>query len=322
MKEIENYCRAKTFLKRLPGKREKVNLIRTAKPKQFFIKNRQLYYKESRLVIVDKDRQVDIIHDIHERSGDTSHSEAMSAHLGRTPTYEKIAARFFWYGIYNDVADYMQNCNRFQRQSSLPPNLKNEMYSVLVSPYVMKQVVLDFCSLPVVDGYHHLIVCIDYFIDKTALTLDTFLYELVCHHGCFEIQINDQGREFVNGVCTCLYELTGVDQRITSAYHPQSNGLVERQNSTIKNALVKVLDAHPEEWSHIIEGVFFCASPKSTFVNKILAIFLINNRDPVLPIDVKFSLVDRKVNETEVFDEETFEAILVSDTRIRGEICN
>ena len=65
---------------------------------------------------------------------------------------------------------------------------------------------------------------------------------------------------------------------------------------------------------------FFCASLKSTFVSKILAIFLINNRDPVLPIDVKFSLVDRKVNETEVFDEETFEAILVSDTRIRGEI--
>ena len=135
--------------------------------------------------------------------------------------------------------------------------MKNEMYSVLVSPYVMKQVVLDFCSLPVVDGYHHLIVCIDYFIDKIALTLATFLYELVCRHGCFEIQINDQGTEFVNGVCTCLHELTGVDQRITSAYHPQSNGLVDRQNSTIKNALVKVLDAHPEEWSHIIEGVFF-----------------------------------------------------------------
>ena len=30
----------------------------------------------------------------------------MSAYLGKTATYEKkIAARFFWYGIYNDVAD-------------------------------------------------------------------------------------------------------------------------------------------------------------------------------------------------------------------------
>ena len=35
----------------------------------------------------------------------------MSAHLGRTATYKKIAAGFFWYGIHNDVADYMQKCD-------------------------------------------------------------------------------------------------------------------------------------------------------------------------------------------------------------------
>ena len=57
-------------------------------------------------------------------------------------------------------------------------------------------------------------------------------------------------------VLVCMY-LTGVEQRINSAYHPQSNGLMERQNRMIKNALVKVLDAHPERWTHIIEGVLF-----------------------------------------------------------------
>ena len=55
----------------------------------------QLYYKESRTIIADKDRQVEIIHDIYEGSGDTSHSKAMSALLGRVAAYEKIAARFF-----------------------------------------------------------------------------------------------------------------------------------------------------------------------------------------------------------------------------------
>ena len=62
----------------------------------------------------------------------------MSAHLGRTPTYEKIAARFFSYRIYN-VTDYIQKCDRCQRQSSLTPSLKNEMDSVPVSPHVKKQ---------------------------------------------------------------------------------------------------------------------------------------------------------------------------------------
>ena len=35
--------------------------------KQFSIKNGQLYYKESRLVIASKDRHVGIIHDIQKR---------------------------------------------------------------------------------------------------------------------------------------------------------------------------------------------------------------------------------------------------------------
>ena len=135
LKKKKNYCRT-TFPKRLAGNGEKADFRRTAK--QFYVKNGQLYYKESRTVIADKDRQVDIIHEIHEGSGDTSHSKTMSAHLGRTPTYEKIAARFFSYRIYN-VADYIQKCDRCQRQSSLTPSLKNEMDSVPVSPHVKKQ---------------------------------------------------------------------------------------------------------------------------------------------------------------------------------------
>ena len=53
--------------------------------------------------------------------------------------------------------------------------------------------------------------------------------------------------EFVNEVADELHSMTGTQQRQTSAYHPQSNGLVERQNHTIKNALVKVLDQNPEQ---------------------------------------------------------------------------
>ena len=58
----------------MAGKGEKASFSRTAK--RLPIKNGQLYYKKSRCVIVDKDRQVDI-HDIREGSGDTSHSKAM-----------------------------------------------------------------------------------------------------------------------------------------------------------------------------------------------------------------------------------------------------
>ena len=122
----------------------------------------QLFYKKkSRRVISDKDRQQNILHNIHEGSDDSSHSKAMSAHLGRNPTYEKLSARFFWYGINADVSDYIQKYDGYQEQRSFPPNVTNELHSIPVSPNVMKQV--DLCSLPQVDGYCHLIVCITIF---------------------------------------------------------------------------------------------------------------------------------------------------------------
>ena len=80
--------------------------------------------------------------------------------------------------------------------------------------------------------------------------------------------------------------------------------------------MVKVLDANLEEWPYIIEGVLF-AHHESRHSSTLILIY---NRDTVLPIDIKFSLAEREVNETEVFDEETFEAILTFSTRIRREI--
>ena len=61
------------------------------------------------------------------------------------------------------------------------------------------------------------------------------------------IQVNDQGKEFINEVSESLHEMTGTEQQVTSAYHPRSNGLCERQNRTIKDSLVKVLEEKPEE---------------------------------------------------------------------------
>ena len=130
----------------------------------------------------------------------------------------------------------------------------------------MKQVGVAICNLLEVDGYRPVIVLIDYFSkwpevkptkDKSAPTIAQFLWEVMCWHGCFEIKINNQGWEFVNEVCKQLHELTRVDQRVTSAYHPQAKGLLEHQNRTIKNSLVKVLEDNPEMWPQIIEGILF-----------------------------------------------------------------
>ena len=94
-----------------------------------------------------------------------------------------------------------------------------------------------------------MIVLVDYFSrwteaeplsNKIAASVAFFLYKVICRHGCFNIQINDQGHEFVNSVSIVLHDMTGTQQCVTSAYHSQANGPVDRQNHTIKKAIIKV----------------------------------------------------------------------------------
>ena len=128
-----------------------------------------------------------------------------------------------------------------------------------------------------------------------------------------KIQINYQRRKFVNEVSKVLQNMIGTYHRITSAYHPQSNGLCGRQNRTIKDALVKVLDRNPRDWPNVIEGVLFAWRISKRTSKKCSTFFLVYNWQPTLPINVKYSLVDIEGNESEhPFDKETFDALLLT----------
>ena len=116
-----------------------------------------------------------------------------------------------------------------------------------------------------------------------------------------------------------LLERTGAEQRVTSAYHPQSNGLCERQNRTIKGSLVKILEENPKEWPNVIQGVPFAHRVSVHYSTKFSPFFLLYKHHPTLPIDIKYNLVKESYDNTvdDPYDYETFRAVLNSSSKIR-----
>ena len=102
---MENYLRHQKF----PG--DKANFRRACK--KFSVANGQLMYKGNRLVVTDKQRRIDIIHDVHQGLGNNVKAVAMSSHLGRN------SSRFYWYTIVNDVAGYIKGCDNWQKHLSM-----------------------------------------------------------------------------------------------------------------------------------------------------------------------------------------------------------
>ena len=102
---VENYLRHQKFPDGISTKGDKANFRRACK--KFSVASDQLMYKGKRLVVTDKRRRIDIIHDVHQGLGNNIKAFAMSSHLGKTSTYQNVSSRFYWYIIFNDVADYI-----------------------------------------------------------------------------------------------------------------------------------------------------------------------------------------------------------------------
>ncbi|KAM7133958.1 uncharacterized protein RBU57_017819 [Macrochelys suwanniensis] len=58
----------------------------------------------------------------------------------------------------------------------------------------------------------------------------------------------DQGSNFMSALLRCLWEKCGVRHSWASAYHPQSNGLVERFHGMLKMMLKTFMNRHPQDW--------------------------------------------------------------------------
>jgi len=69
--------------------------------------------------------------------------------------------------------------------------------------------------------------------------------------------VHDQGSQFMSEVMAEVSRLLSVQNLVSTPYHPQCNGLVERYNGTLKNMLKKVCAERPKDWDRYIEAVLF-----------------------------------------------------------------
>ena len=92
--EIEEYLRSRTYPSTILARdyASKSNFRRAAK--HYEVKDGHLFYKK-RLVIKDKERQMEIIRDVHRGIGDSEHSQAMTSHRGKTLRITRLHKDFF-----------------------------------------------------------------------------------------------------------------------------------------------------------------------------------------------------------------------------------
>ncbi len=123
----------------------------------------------------------------------------------------------------------------------------------------MQNQLLHFCSKCFAGICFDICILADNYliIDLVNFGLYRSVLIILYRFGCAKVVISDQGREFVNRVNEYLFSITKTEHRITSAYHPQANGMVERFNQTLQRSLVKVVNSNQSNWDEKLDGILF-----------------------------------------------------------------
>ena len=101
-----------------------------------------------------------------------------------------------------------------------------------------------------------------------ADTVAMFLYEeIICRFGTPRILQSDRGTHFVNELIQRLIKRFKIKYSLSSSYHPQSNGLVERFNKMLCKGIAKLAE-EVDQWDRYIQPVLFTYRSEERRVGK------------------------------------------------------
>ena len=151
------------------------------------------------------------------------------------------------------------------------------------------------------DGNQWLVVAIDYLTkwpeakairDKRAETVASFIVDdIICRHGVPSELVTDQGTEFNNQLLTHIAEKTHMKHIMTTPYHPQANGQVERMNQTLAGIIRKLTNDYGNMWDEHVATALFAYRTTRQSTTKFTPFYLLHGYEAVTPLNKRLAKI-------------------------------
>lgn len=196
-----------------------------------------------------------------------AHTHLTAGHGGAEKTTHALLRHFFWPGIYKDTQSYCQSCDICQLANlQRPPPVPLQPLPIIGNPF--ERVGMDLIGpLPKTSkSNEYVLVLVDYatrFPEAFPLRAPTTqniadrMIELFSRVGFPKEVVTDQGTPFISKLMKEVCHLLQIHPLRTAVYHPQTDGLVERYNRTLKNTLKKMLLLEKTEWDRLLPLALF-----------------------------------------------------------------
>jgi len=196
------------------------------------------------------------------------HDASTGGHQGIARTLSRIRLEHNWRGITMDVEEYISKCeycqkNKLSRKTKMPltitdtPTRPFEKCALdIVGPLTVttngNKYILTFQ-----DNLTKLSKAIPLANQEAGTVAKEFVTKIVFEHGMPEKILTDQGRNFTSEIFKNICKLLKIEKIQTTAYHPESNGALERSHRTLAEYLRHYINGDQTDWDEWLPYAMF-----------------------------------------------------------------
>jgi len=193
-----------------------------------------------------------------------------SGHFGADKSYATLRDAYYWPNMRRDLEKaYIPSCTECLRNKSNTRKPSGPLHPLPVPDDRGDSVAIDFIGpLPLDDGFDCILSMTDRLgsdirivptrTDITAEDLAVlFFNHWYCENGLPKEIISDRDKLFVSKFWRALHKLTGVKLKLSSAYHPETDGSSERSNKTINQCIRYHVRRNQKGWVRALPRIRF-----------------------------------------------------------------
>jgi transposase InsO family protein len=214
-----------------------------------------------------------------------THDSPIGGHPGREGTRELIARQFYWPGLTADVRRFVRNCTVCRTSKAWRDEKKGLLKPLPVPQRPWSELSVDFVTgLPPSEGCETIMVVTDR-LSKTVIfepmagtsteeVARRLLEGVFRHHGLPTAIVSDRGPQFVSRFWRIICDHLGISRRLSTAFHPQTDGATERANQELE-AFLRMFGTYEQDtWARTLPAAMLALNNRTNASTGMSAFFM------------------------------------------------
>ena len=229
------------------------------------------------------------------------HDPLYSGHLGITKTWKQAERMLWWPRMRRDVEYFVRTCDVCQRCKPSNQKPAGLLQPLQIPGRRWESVSVDFIThLPETPrGNTAIVVFVDrltkmvHFVPTrddadAAEVAQLFLENVWKHHGLCRDIVSDRDPRFTSKFWDELCKLLHIQKKMSTAYHPQTDGHTERANRTLEDMLRRYIDPQQRDWDKLLPYMEFAVNNAEQESVQNTPFYLNYGQHPLTPLMATF----------------------------------